>query len=473
MPEQSSESVARRDRATTLRIDAAAPTPGRRWLSHDVRVLLLTLAAGLPGVLVSMVLVWGGSYSAKAQWTLSLFVVGGWLGFSFAVRQRVVTPLQTLSNLLAALREGDYSIRARGANVEEPLGQVMLEANVLGETLHDQRLGALEATNLLRTVIAEIDVALFTFNEDEELRLVNRAGERLLAQPQARLLGRKAAALGLAECLRGASERTFQKTFPGKTGRWGMRHGSFREQGRRHHIVVLSDLSQALREEERQAWRRLIRVIGHELNNSLAPIKSMAGTLAHVLERDDIHDWKVDMKRGLEVIGERSEALGRFMEAYARLARLPQPTFVPVTVGPLVRRVAALQATHLVVVEPSAEVEIQADVDQLEQLLINLLGNAVDASQETKGRVFVRWRVHGERVEIVLDDEGPGLASTNNLFVPFFTTKAEGSGIGLVLSRQIAEAHGGTLELDNRPDSRGCRARLLLPFNVPRAHRSG
>jgi signal transduction histidine kinase len=161
------------------------------------------------------------------------------------------------------------------------------------------------------------------------------------------------------------------------------------------------------------------------------------------------------------------------MEAYARLARLPQPTFVPVTVGPLVRRVAALQATHLVVVEPSAEVEIQADVDQLEQLLINLLGNAVDASQETKGRVFVRWRVHGERVEIVLDDEGPGLASTNNLFVPFFTTKAEGSGIGLVLSRQIAEAHGGTLELDNRPDSRGCRARLLLPFNVPRAHRSG
>ena len=202
--------------------------------------------------------------------------------------------------LLAALREGDYSIRARGANIDEPLGQVMFEANVLGETLHDQRLGALEATNLLRTVMAEIEVAVFAFNEVEELKLVNRAGERLLAQPAERLLGRRATELDLSECLTGAGERTFQKTFPGMTGRWGMRRGSFREEGRPHTIVVLSDLSHALREEERQAWRRLIRVIGHELNNSLAPIKSMAGTLAHLLDRGtELEAWRDDMKRGL------------------------------------------------------------------------------------------------------------------------------------------------------------------------------
>jgi len=169
-----------------------------------------------------MILIWGGDYTAKVQWTLSLLILGFWLGLSSSVRERVVTPLQTLSNLLAALREGDYSIRARGANIDEPLGQVMFEANVLGETLHDQRLGALEATNLLRTVMAEIEVAVFAFNEVEELKLVNRAGERLLAQPAERLLGRRATELDLSECLTGAGERTFQKTFPGMTGRWGM-----------------------------------------------------------------------------------------------------------------------------------------------------------------------------------------------------------------------------------------------------------
>ena len=439
--------------------------PPRRGLSHDTHVLLLALAAGLPGVVVSMFLIWGGDYTAKVQWTLSLFILGGWLGFSFAVRERVVTPLQTLSNLLAALREGDYSIRARGANTDEALGQVMLEANVLGETLHAQRLGALEATNLLRTVMAEIDVALFTFNDEEELKLVNRAGERLLAQPAERLLGRKASEIGLLEALSGASNRTFQKTFPGKTGRWGMRRGSFREAGRRHHIIVLTDLSQALREEERQAWRRLIRVIGHELNNSLAPIKSMAGTLAHLLDRDPDDDWKVDMKRGLVVIGERSEALSRFMSAYARLARLPEPTFQPVDIDTLVRRIAALQTSYPVEIDAGPPLRIQADADQLEQLLINLLRNAVDAAEETQGGVRVRWAVSDESLEVFIEDEGPGLSNTANLFVPFFTTKASGSGIGLVLSRQIAEAHGGSLELANREDRTGCRATLTVPLS--------
>lgn len=440
------------------------PLPAHRGLSHDARILLLALTAGLPGVVVSMILIWGGDYTAKVQWTLTLVIVGGWLGFSLSVRERVVTPLQTLSNLLAALREGDYSIRARGASTTEALGQVMLEANVLGETLHGQRLGALEATNLLRTVMAEIDVAVFTFADDQTLKLVNRAGERLLAQPEERLLGRGASELGLAECLEGGSERTFQKNFPGRSGRWGMRRGGFREDGRPHHIVVLSDLSEALREEERLAWRRLIRVIGHELGNSLAPIKSMAGTLAHLLERERGPDWKSDMKRGLDVIGERSESLSRFMSSYARLARLPPPTFRPVEIDPLVRRVVALQTSYPIEIQPGDPVRLVADGDQVEQVLINLLRNAVDAAEPSRGAVRVRWECTDEHLHLLVDDEGPGLPNTKNLFVPFFTTKAGGSGIGLVLSRQIAEAHGGTLLLNDRPDGRGCRAQLVLPL---------
>ncbi len=416
-----------------------------------------------------MTLVWGGDYTAKVQWTLSLLILGFWLGFSFAVRERVVTPLQTLSNMLAALREGDYSIRARGATPEEPLGQVMLEANALGETLHDQRLGALEATNLLRTVMAEIDVAVFAFNEVEELKLVNRAGEKLLGEPVERLLGRKAGELDLAECLTGGAERTFQKTFPGMSGRWGLRRGSFREEGRPHTILVLSELSLALREEERQAWRRLIRVIGHELGNSLAPIKSMAGTLTHLLDRgSELEDWRDDMKQGLQVIGDRSEALSRFMTAYARLARLPPPTLQEVDVEALVKRVVSLQASYPVTIQGGPAIRIQADGDQIEQLLINLVRNAIDASEEKRGPVHVRWRLAEGSVEVLVEDEGPGLPQTANLFVPFFTTKPDGSGIGLVLGRQIAEAHGGALDVENRDDGPGCRATLTLPVTLAR-----
>jgi PAS domain S-box-containing protein len=412
-----------------------------------------------------MIMLWGGDYTPKVQWTLSVVIMGFWLGFSFALRERVVLPLQTLSNLLAALREGDYSIRARGASREEALGQVMMEANALGETLRSQRLGALEATTLLRKVMEEIDVAVFTFDEDQRLTLVNRAGERLLAQPAERLLKRTASELGLSDCLEGETAQTIQKTFPGKAGRWGLRRSSFREGGLPHQMMVLSDLSQALREEERQAWQRLIRVIGHELNNSLTPIKSMAATLAHLLQREPTPpDWREDARRGLDVIAERSDSLSRFMGAYARLARLPQPSFVAVEVGTWVRRVAALETRLPVEISSGPALVIRADGSQLEQLLINLIHNAVDASQETGGGVRVGWSTVGDSLEVWVEDEGPGLPNTSNLFVPFFTTKAAGSGIGLVLSRQIAEAHGGNLTLEDRTTGRGCVATLRLPL---------
>jgi two-component system, NtrC family, nitrogen regulation sensor histidine kinase NtrY len=433
-------------------------------LSYDRRVTLLALAAGFPAVLVSLLLLWLGGYSWLVRTTAGLLILGAWLVVAIALRDRIIRPLQTVSNLLAALREDDFSIRARVAEPNDALGQVMLEINTLAETLRTQRLGAQEATVLLRAVMAEIDVAIFAFDSDKRLVLVNRYGERLIGRETSELIGRGADDLGLQGAVTD-SAKIQDLSFPGGAGRWEVRRTKFWQGGSPHELFALSDLSQPLREQERLAWRRLIRVIGHELNNSLAPIKSIAGSLESLLNvTPQPDDWRDDMQRGLAVIASRADALSRFTTAYARLARLPAPTVRHVDFAPLVRRVVTLESRLPISVDGSPEMTISADPDQLEQLLINLLRNAVDAALETGGGVQIGWTSRYHTLEVRIDDEGPGLQNTGNLFVPFFTTKAGGSGIGLVLSRQIAEGHGGSLMLENRADRRGTRATLRLPL---------
>ena len=436
----------------------------RRVISYEGRVVLLALLAGLPGSACALIILWTGDYAARTEWTLTILIVCAWLGFAMAVRERVVFPLQTLSNLLAALREGDFSVRGRSPRPDDALGEVMREVNTLGSTLREQRLGAMEATTLLRTVMREIDVAIFAFDERQRLRLVNHAGERLLASTAERLLGQTAAELHLAACLEGPQQSTLQAAFPGGAGRWGMRRSRIRERGLPLELVVISDLTQALSEQELQAWQRLVRVLGHELNNSLAPIKSIAGSLESILARDRLpEDWREDMRRGLNVITSRSDSLTRFIGAYARLARLPRPQLQPLSVADCVGRAVSSETRLAAEVEPGPPLTVRGDPDQLEQVLINLLRNATDASLATSGTVRIGWRRDGTMMEIWVKDEGPGLSGTANLFVPFFTTKPGGSGIGLVLSRQIAESHGGALTLENRTDGPGCVARLRLP----------
>jgi len=431
---------------------------------HDQGVLLMTLAAGLPGMIVASYFIWAADWRAHVQWTLTLLLGGTWLGFSFAVKERVVRPLQTLSNILAGLRESDYSIKARWASVEDPLGLAMLEANILRDTLREQRLGALEASALLRRVMEEINVAVFAFDDADRLRLVNREGTRLLGQPAERLIGHEAGRLGLALCLHAATPCTLDLSFQGRLARWEVRRSTFRQGGVPHKLLVLADLSRALREEERQAWKRLIRVLSHEINNSLAPIKSTADSLLTLGKRDPIPlDFDEDLRQGLKVISGRSEALSRFMASYADFARLPPPAPRSMDVGTWVQRVAELETRLPIRVCPGPDVTIEADGDQLDQLLINLVRNGVDAALETGGKVEVGWSMGNGTLDVWVRDEGPGLADTKNLFVPFFSTRPGGSGIGLVLSRQIAEAHGGALELANRRDRGGCIATLILP----------
>jgi PAS domain S-box-containing protein len=431
---------------------------------YESQVTRLALLTGLPGVVVALYLLWTNGASPRLFWTVAVVLGGTWAVATVMLRDKVVRPLQTLSNMLAALREGDYSIRARGAERDDALGLAFLESNLLGETLRAQRLGAMEATTLLRTVMAEIDVAIFAFDHDGRLRLVNRAAERLLDQPAERLLGRTPEQTGLAPYVEGETPRTVDAAFPGGNGRWEVRRGTFRQDGLPHLLLVIADVSKTLREQELVAWQRIVRVLSHEINNSLAPIKSLSGSMRGLLDRSPRPpDLDADLRRALDVIGGRSEALVRFMSAYARLAKLPAPIRAPVDVSEWVTRVAALETRLPVRTIPGPRLTILADGDQLDQMLINVIRNAGDASLPANGTVQVTWgRINGSVAVRVIDD-GPGLPESGNLFVPFFTTKPQGSGIGLVLSRQIAEAHGGTFALENRADARGCVATITLP----------
>ena len=439
---------------------------GRRRgrLTHTRRVVLIALAAMLPAVAAAIALSVAVPLTPRLRWTVTAGIVLLVWGILAALVEAVARPLQTLGNLIGALREEDFSFRARTDGSQDPLNLAFVELNALAATLREERLGALEATALLRKVLAEIDVAVLAFDSERKLRLTNRAGERLLGMPSERLVGLGADELGLSDVLAKGAPRVVDLALPTASGRFEVRHGTVRQGGRPVDLLVLSDLSRALRDEERQAWQRLIRVLGHELNNSLTPIRSVTSSLEELIaRRERPADWEDDLRRGLVLVGARAAALSRFMEGYARLARLPPPERARVAVGDLVKGAVRLETRVKVELQEGPDVDLEADADQIEQALINLVRNAADASLETGGGVRVGWEVLDRVVEIRVEDDGHGLPPSANLFVPFFTTKPQGSGIGLVLSRQIAEGHGGSLVLGNRGDGRGCVARLRLP----------
>ena len=439
-------------------------------LPHDRRILLLALLAGLPALLASAVLLWLVPASGLLRGTVLGLLVFAWIGFAREAQVRVARPLQVIANLLAGLREGHFTLRAREEETPDVLGAVRREVNALQETLREQRLGALEADALLRRVMEEIDVVVLAFDAPGALRLVNRAGERLLGHPAERLLGKTATQLGLAPCLEGETPRILDLTGVGAgAGRWEVRRRPFRQGGLPLVLVVLADISRVLRAEERQVWQRLVRVLSHEINNSLAPIKSLAATLADLLDRSPrAPDWEDDLRRGLAVVGDRADSLNRLMGAYARLAKLPPPVLRPLQVGDWIRRVARLEGRRPVRVVDGPQVTLLADGDQLDQLLINLVKNAAEATDDPAGTVEIAWDVRDDRLELEVRDEGRGLPASANLFVPFFSTKPNGSGIGLVFCRQVAEAHGGEVALANRAGRRGAVATIRLPLAPPR-----
>ncbi|HEX4031508.1 MAG TPA: ATP-binding protein [Terracidiphilus sp.] len=438
--------------------------PRRRKYSAIGRVWLYSLLLSLPALVFTAVFV----FQHRISLTGALAIAGALLLYlaltGSALVDTLVRPLQTLSNVVSSLREGDYSFRARGAGTPDALGELAAEINALADLMQKQRVRSLEATALLARILEVMHAPLFAFDRQNLLQLVNNAALKLLGLPYARAFGRSARELGVADLLDVPDQTIYM--FAGKPARWLLRKTAFRQDGVPHTLLLLADVSQPLQEEEQIAWKRLIRVLGHELSNSLAPIKSIAGSLlARVDKVAGDADTLKDFRRGLGVVESRADSLHRFVQSYRLLAQLPPPRLRPVPIGPLLERVALLEQRLAVQLDPGPAAILSADPDQLEQMLINLLTNAVDASLTNGAKpVCASWSRSDSILTIAIEDRGLGIANTDNLFVPFYTTKPAGSGVGLALAQQIARAHGGEVQLVNREDGSGARATVTLPL---------
>jgi len=457
----------------------------RQRLSFERRLRLWLYLMGVPAFALTVLELEQHHVDSSIQWIALPSLAIAWIFVVSLLIEHIVRPLQTLANVIAALREDDYSFRARGGRRNDAMGDLALEINALASMLQVQRVGTMEAMALVERVMKSMQSPVLAFDPDGRLKLLNTAAERAFnLRPQGSegrpITGQGASKADLDRLLRAEDNDLLSLSHSQHSARWVVKRTSFRLRGIPHTLFVLSDVSEALREEERLAWERLIRVLGHEINNSLTPIKSIAASLRSRLPSAREDSEEDDFARGLEVIEDRAESLNRFLQAYRELMGLPAPRREPISLAAVVKRVAKLETRLLVAVSGAADVTLFADPDQLAQALINLVRNATEASLSpdasslrngTRGlaeqrtpSVVITWETSQSEVLITIFDNGPGLTNAGNLFVPFYTTKPGGTGIGLVLAQQIALAHSGSVELSNRVDVQGCKACLRLPL---------
>jgi nitrogen fixation/metabolism regulation signal transduction histidine kinase len=435
-----------------------------RRLPTESKLVLLAALALVPVGLLLAVLWLQPALTQAAKLLLSAAAVVSVLLIAMAIRHSFVHQLRTLNTLIEAIRLDDYSMRGTLARESGDLAELYQQINALTQQLQRSRQDEKELRGLLERVVAQLNVAVIAYDEEGRIVLVNHLSEKLLAKPGTELIGSTIKEHQLDQVLPSQGSQVLEHQFPGARGRWQLSHQTYVHNGKTGHLLFIADLELVLSEEEIKAWQRLIRVIAHEVNNSLTPITSLCQTLGSVLSRHPEMEQQQDLLQGLDVISERAHNLKRFISDYARIARLPEAQKKQFELHPLIERIHAIYHDHkLHIALPEFPILLFGDLAQLEQVLINLVKNALEANGDVAKAVTLQVSVSAGYCTVTISDEGPGIANAANLFVPFYTTKPQGAGIGLALSRRIVTSHGGDLQLRNRDDGRGAMATLVLP----------
>lgn len=430
---------------------------------YSSKVFLYVALAAFPSFIVALILLWQTDISHYGKLLCSLLLGLSVTGFSLAVKNQINFQLHTLTNLVEAIHQGDFSLRGIASAQDDPLAELVQQINQLAESLRLQRLASEEAYRLLEKVIKEINVAIIAFDGEQKIKLVNPAAEKLLANSSMKLIGKEANEVKLALNMFSKETQVIEREFPGAKGRWQVRLDTYRESGEQRQLLFINDVKQVLRNEELKAWKNIMRVISHEVNNSLYPVSSLSQTLTSVVNQQPLaDDWLDDVNQGLSIIGERSERLNEFIKRYAKVAKLPEPRKQHVTAISVVEKVMQLFDKENIADETNLlNSKLFVDPTMLEHVLINLIKNGFEAGDE----VVVSNLLDSKRLTIRVVDNGPGISNIDNLFVPFYSTKEKGSGIGLVLCRQIVEAHEGDISLTNI-DGGGCCAEISFPLSM-------
>lgn len=433
----------------------------------EVQLTRLCLATSVPLLLL---LLWVMVYAAIdiALILLTAFIGSIAILYSYyQIRHKSDYQFRSISNILGAMSQGEYSLRARSDKKESALDELVNAINGLADRLSEQRRVSAESQRLLHTVIEHIDVAIVALDEVNQVSFYNPAANKLLLlddpQGSERLLNQ----LSFHHTFSAGTHQVIDLTLGKQQGRFNVHVEAFRDKGKQHKLLFITDVRTLLRSEERKAWKSLVRVISHEINNSLSPIASVSQTLKRQVSKSD-SDCELfqDLSTGLTLISERTRGLSEFIDSYKQLAKLPEPDKQASSLLPLISKISQLLGPEKIHIDSQLDIDVAIDPVQIEQVLINLCKNGLEAMQKSNpdGRVSVSWTLDKTQLTIRVKDQGTGISNPENLFVPFYSTKKQGSGIGLVLCRQIVEAHGGRLSLDNNEDGVGCSARVELPL---------
>ncbi len=442
----------------------------KKIITFENKLLYLALLIGfIPSACLIIALCFL-PFSLAAKILLMFFILVIVIYGAFFIRQKVVFQLRTSANLIESMNCGDHSVRARQDHSGGVLNEFNQTFNKLSESLAQQRLLTKEHQILLNKVISQIDVAIIAIDNKSGISLMNPNAEKLFKCRFEEVENWPVSTLGLQNIIAGEHRKVVEFEIEHAKKKVYIYTDEYFENGVKHKLIFITDIQSILRDEEYLVWQKLLRVLSHEINNSLAPIASISETLTRLLKQPITQNYfeqelKADVQDGLSVITERANSLNNFIKRYQELTKLPLPDKKLVNLSSLINTVIALFGDSIITAN-GPKLMVYADESQVQQVLINLVKNALQAMHgEQDGVLSIVWVKDEKLINIKLTDQGTGISNLDNIFVPFYTTKEQGSGIGLVLSRQIINNHGGDLTLANRTEQQGVEATITLPIN--------